>query len=233
MFKNKKIGIVIPCYKVSRKIKKVVSKLPTFIDKIYLVSDACTENSLDQIKSKSKKIIKIFRKKNGGVGAAVKDGYKLSLKDNNDITVRIDGDGQMDLKLIKKFINPIIRKQAEFTKGNRFKNFYFLKEMPFARVVGNIFFSLLGNFQTRNFKIFDFLNGYTSISNNTLRKLIKKNLDNDYFFETCCIFYLSKMKIKILDIETRPIYGDEKSNMNILTVGLGIFFKNLFFFKKK
>ena len=140
MYKGKKIAIVIPCYKVSNIINNVIINLPNFVDNIYLIDDKCPENSLKYIKSKSKKIKKKYRNINKGVGAAVKDGYKYSLRDKNDITVRIDGDGQMDIKYIKKFINPIIDRTAEFTKGNRFKDLSFLKNMPLMRIVGNIFF---------------------------------------------------------------------------------------------
>ena len=38
---------------------------------------------------------------------------------------RIDGDGQMDLKLIKNFMDPIIENKGEFLKGNSFKFKYF------------------------------------------------------------------------------------------------------------
>ena len=56
MYKGKKIAIVIPCYKVSNSISKVVRDLPNFVDKVYLVDDKCPENSLKNIKFKSKKI---------------------------------------------------------------------------------------------------------------------------------------------------------------------------------
>ena len=172
MYKKKKIALVIPCYKVSSFINQVIKDIPRFVDKVYVVDDKCPENSVKCIRSKSKKIIKIFRNTNGGVGAAVKDGYRFSLRDQNHITIRIDGDCQMELKLIKHFIDPIIEKKAEFLKGNRFKNLNFLQEMPFFRIVGNILFSTIGNLLTKNVKIFDFLNGYTSISNNSLRKVM-------------------------------------------------------------
>ena len=174
MYKNKKIAVVIPCYKVSKFINKVISDLPNFVDNIYLIDDACPEDSLNKIISKSKKIKKIFRRINGGVGAAVKDGYRYSLKDENHIIVRIDGDGQMDLKLIKCFIDPIINKKAEFTKGNRFTNITFVSKMPVLRILGNIFFSIIGNLMIKNFKIFDFLNGYTCINHLALNKILKK-----------------------------------------------------------
>ena len=221
---------MIPCYKVSNLINQVIKSIPSFVDKIYVIDDKCPENSVRRIKSKSRKIIKIFRNINGGVGAAVKDGYRFSLRDNNHITIRIDGDGQMDLKLIKNFIDPIIQKKAEFLKGNRFVELNFLKNMPFLRIVGNILFSIMGNLMTKNIKIFDFLNGYTSINNNALRKVIKKKLDDDYFFDTILIYQLSKLKIKILDVPTKAKYENEISNINIFITGSSILYKNLVFF---
>ena len=229
MYKKKKIALVIPCYRVSKLINNVIKDIPSFVDKVYVVDDECPENSVKCIKSNSKKIIKIFRNKNGGVGAAVKDGYKYSLKDKNHITIRIDGDGQMDLKLIKNFMDPIIENKGEFLKGNRFVNLNILKEMPFLRIIGNIFFSIIGNLIKKNFKIFDFLNGYTSIKNKALGKVIKKNLDDDYFFDTILIYQLSKLNIRILDVPMKARYESEESNLNIITTGISFVFKNLKF----
>ena len=209
--------------------------MPKFIDKIYLVDDKCPENSVKKVKSKSKKIKKIFRKINGGVGAAVKDGYNLSLKDKNYLTVRIDGDGQMDLNLIKRFIDPIINNEAEFTKGNRFSNFSFIRKMPALRILGNIFFSLFGNLIIKNLSIFDFLNGYTSLSNRAIYKVMKTNLDNDFFFDSTLIYQSAKLKIKILDIDMEAKYENEKSNIKIVETGLSFLVKNILFilgFKK-
>lgn len=229
MYKKKKIAIVIPCYKVSRLINNVIDDIPNFVDKIYVVDDKCPENSVKCIKSRSRKIIKIFRNKNGGVGAAVKEGYKYSLKDKNHITIRIDGDGQMDLKLIKYFMDPIIEDKGEFLKGNRFINLNIFKKMPFLRVIGNIFFSIIGNLITKNYKIFDFLNGYTSINNKALSRVIKKNLDDDYFFDTILIYQLSRLNIRILDVPMKAKYESEESNLNIVTTGISFIFKNLKF----
>lgn len=229
MYKGKKIAIVIPCYKVSKLINQVIKEIPSFVDNVYVIDDKCPQNSVKCIKSKSRKIKKIFREKNGGVGAAVKDGYKSSLKDKNYITIRIDGDAQMDLKLIKNFMDPILEKKGEFIKGNRFMDLNFLKKMPFPRIIGNIFFSLIGNFVTKNFRIFDYLNGYTSIKNSALSKVIKKNLDDDYFFDTILIYQLSKLNIKILDVPMPAKYENEESNINIVVTGLIFLFKNFRF----
>ena len=101
--------------------------------------------------------------------------------------------------------------------------------MPFPRIIGNIFFSLIGNFVTKNFRIFDYLNGYTSIKNSALSKVIKKNLDDDYFFDTILIYQLSKLNIKILDVPMPAKYENEESNINIVVTGLIFLFKNFRF----
>ena len=226
MYKGIKIAIVIPCYRVSGILNNVLKKIPNYVDNIYLVDDKCPENSVKKIKSKSRKIKRIYRKTNGGVGAAVKDGYRFSLKDNNNIIIRIDGDDQMDLKLIKYFIDPIIKKKAEFIKGNRFRDLTFIKRMPFLRIFGNIFFSIIGNLISKNLKIFDFLNGYTSINKQALKKVLRTNLDDDYFFDTMLIYQLTKLNIKILDVPIKARYENEQSNINVLTTGLSILLKN-------
>ena len=135
----------------------------------------------------------------------------------------------MDLKLIKNFINPIIKKRADFTKGNRFKDLSFFKNMPIQRILGNILFSIIGILIAKNTKIFDFLNGYTAINNLALRKVLKMNLDDDYYFDTILIYQLSKLNTKILDIRMKAKYENEKSNINVFKTGFSFLFKNLIF----
>ena len=54
MKSNKKIAVVIPCYKVSKQIKEVVYSIPEFIDHIIVVDDACPEYSGNIAKKWSK-----------------------------------------------------------------------------------------------------------------------------------------------------------------------------------
>ena len=131
---------------------------------------------------KSKKVKVIFNKKNGGVGYAMKAGYSQSLKDNIDLSVKIDADGQMDPGLIKFFIEPLIFENYDYTKGNRFGKIKNIFNMPIMRILGNIFFSLLAKITTKNTNLFDFHNGYTAIKNDALKKINYKNLDDTFFF---------------------------------------------------
>ena len=101
--------------------------------------------------------------------------------------------------------------------------------MPFLRILGNVFFFTNRKFNYKKYKFFDILNGFTSIDNSALRKVIKTNLDDDFFFDSVLIYQLFKLKIKVLDVSIKAKYEDEKSNINILTTGILFLFKNLCF----
>ena len=226
----RKIAVIIPCYKSSESILKVISKIPSFVSKIYIVDDKCPQKTGYLVKKKlkkNKKINVIFNLFNGGVGFAMKKGFKKSLKDKMDISVKIDSDGQMNPKLISKFINPIINSEFEYTKGNRFFNIKNLKYMPIHRLLGNIFFSMLAKISTKNFNIFDFHNGYIAIKNSVLNKINYKSLDNSFFFETHLLFRLKKKNIKIGQINMIPVYKNEISNLNELKVGFQFLINHL------
>ena len=116
--KNKTV-VVIPCFKVKKKILHVVKKCIKYFDYIICVDDCCPENSGNYIKRKFKKIKKvkvIFNNKNLGVGGAVKVGYKYILNKNFKYIIKIDGDGQMDPKEYYNLVEPIKSKRASYTK---------------------------------------------------------------------------------------------------------------------
>jgi glycosyltransferase involved in cell wall biosynthesis len=51
----------------------------------------------------------IVHEHNQGVGGAVMTGYKAAITDGADAIVKVDGDGQMDPKLIPHFVDPVGR----------------------------------------------------------------------------------------------------------------------------
>lgn len=227
---KKKVSVIIPSYKASRTITNVIKKIPKFVNKIYVVDDKCPEKTGLLIKKKfnnNRKIKVILRKKNAGVGASMKDGYTMSLKDKMHISVKIDSDGQMDPTLIGEFIEPIINKGYDYSKGNRFHALTNLYKMPFKRVVGNIFFSYLAKITTGNLNIFDVHNGYTAIKNSVLNEINYTDLDNTFFFETHMLYKLTKKNKKIAQIKMSPIYKDEKSNLNDFKVGFQFLLKHI------
>lgn len=57
---------------------------------------------------------------NSGIGGAVQTGYKYALKNNYDVAIQFDGDGQHDITFVDTLIAPILSKKANMTIGSRF-----------------------------------------------------------------------------------------------------------------
>ena len=89
--KNKKISVVIPCYKVKNKILQVIKKISKEIKKIYVIDDCCPQKTGAFLKknNKDKRVKILFNKKNMGVGKATMKGLEYAFNiDNADIEIR-------------------------------------------------------------------------------------------------------------------------------------------------
>ena len=121
MHQNEKIGVIIPCYKVSGFICDVIRKVADSVSFIIIVDDCCPEKSGALVKKTftDPRIQVIYHTSNLGVGGAVLAGYQAAIEAGATIMVKMDGDGQMDPALIPEFITPIATGEADYTKGNR------------------------------------------------------------------------------------------------------------------
>lgn len=214
------IAVVIPSYKVKKHIIKVISEIGSEIDKIYVVDDKCPENSGKYVEDncKDKRVIVVYNDENKGVGGAVKSGYKKALEDNCEIIVKLDGDGQMEPKLISGLIAPIVKNKADYVKGNRFFYLDTLMKMPKMRLFGNSILSLINKIVNGYWDIIDPTNGFTAIHYNTLQSLNLDKIDNRYFFESDMLFRLGTIKAVVADFPMNAKYEDEKSNLSIKKV---------------
>ena len=60
MISNKKISVVIPVYNVGETIINFLSKIPDYVDKIYLIDDCCPLGTGEIAKKKFIKPIKTY-----------------------------------------------------------------------------------------------------------------------------------------------------------------------------
>jgi hypothetical protein len=157
----------------------------------------------------------IFNEKNLGVGGAVKEGYKMGLKEGCDILVKVDGDDQMDPRLIKYLVQPILKGEADYVKGNRFYKLEDLKSMPKIRLIGNSVLSFINKAVNGYWNIMDPTNGFTAIHKHSLSQLPLNKIENRYFFESDMLFRLGLIRAVVVDFPIVAVYKDEKSNLRI------------------
>jgi glycosyltransferase involved in cell wall biosynthesis len=214
MLKNQKIAVVIPAYNVLKHLKDVIISIPDFVDKIIVVDDKCPQNS-GKIVENLDRVTVIYHSKNQGVGGAVFSGYKEAIKQECDIVVKIDGDGQMDTAYLQNLITPLIDNKADYTKGNRFFDLTKLKTMPKMRLFGNSVLSFLVKAASGYWNIMDPTNGYTAITKKAIKLLEYRSIDKRYFFETSMLINLNIMNLVVKDVPIPAKYGDEESNLSI------------------
>jgi glycosyltransferase involved in cell wall biosynthesis len=221
---------VVPAYKVSRHIVGVVQNALQHCHHVVVVDDCCPQQSgkLVMDATLGDNVTVIFNQVNLGVGGAVMAGYAFAAK-NLDATVivKIDGDGQMDCSLIPEFVAPILRGEADYTKGNRFFDLRQLGQMPRIRIFGNAVLSLMAKLSTGYWDIFDPTNGYTAIHADVARRLPFDKISSRYFFETDVLFRLNTLRAAVVDVPMDAIYADEVSNLRIRKIAGEFLFKHL------
>ena len=234
MKNNPKISnvyIVIPAYKVKLHILEILDKIliNKSISKIFVVDDFCPENTGEfVIQNCSDSRVSVIRNKaNLGVGGAVMTGYRAAIAEGADIIIKIDGDGQMDPDLIPAFIEPILRGEADYTKGNRFFEIETIRQMPWTRLIGNTGLSFLTKLSTGYWNLFDPTNGYTAINSSVAARLPFEKISFRYFFESDMLFRLNTMRAVVVDIPMFARYGSEKSNLKVWREFPHFFYKNM------
>lgn len=222
-YKCQQIVVAIPCYNVKEHILDVLSSIPNFVDKVILVNDTSTDLSpenFDLLVKESglnESLIIIHHEVNQGVGGSMITAYTASIKAGMDITVKIDGDGQMDASQIEKLLDTVCdyRLAADFAKGNRFAELKALQKMPIIRRIGNFGLSFLVKFSSGYWRIFDPTNGFLVIRNETLKKLDLTRLHKRYFFECSQLIELYYSGATVCDVPMPALYGEEKSHLSI------------------
>ena len=122
--KKEKILLIIPAYNESEGIVGVIKKVEVYCEKSdykidYLViNDGSTDDEEEILLSHRIKHVELVQ--NLGIGGAVQTGYLYAKRNNYDIAIQFDGDGQHDIESLPHLIDPIINGEADFTVGSRF-----------------------------------------------------------------------------------------------------------------
>ena len=232
---NPRISVVIPSYKVTRHILGVIAGIGPEVSRIYVVDDKCPDGSGQFVREHchDPRVVVIAHAENQGVGGAVMSGYQAAIAEGVDIIVKVDGDGQMDARLIPDFVAPILAGEADYTKGNRFFDLEQISQMPAIRLFGNAVLSLLTKLSSGYWDLFDPTNGYTAIHADAARHLPLHRISKRYFFETDMLFRLNTINAAVVDVPMDASYGDEVSNLKISKIVTEFLVKHLRNFGKR
>ncbi|MBN2331321.1 MAG: glycosyltransferase family 2 protein [Candidatus Aenigmarchaeota archaeon] len=219
MYKKLRVSLVIPAYNEQKLIIPTLKGVPRYVDRVYVVDDRSKDSTpklvVDYAK-KDRRVRLIRHGKNMGVGQAIITGYRQSSKDGYDIAVVVGGDNQMDLADMPNFLEPFVKNEADYVKGNRWM-WRSLESMPKHRLLGNSTLSFLTKIASGYWKIFDTQDGYTAV-----RKRVIDTVDWDkawkgYGYVSDWLIRMNAYGFRVKDVPRRPIYlpGERQSQIGI------------------
>jgi dolichol-phosphate mannosyltransferase len=224
-----RVAVIVPAYRVRDQINEVIAGIPAWVAGIYVVDDACPEGSGDWVEENNRDPrVRVLRHEcNQGVGGAVSTGYSRALADGADVLVKMDGDGQMDPALLPQLLGPILRGDADYTKGNRFYDLDRIAQMPPMRLLGNAVLSFMTKLSSGYWDIFDPTNGYTALHARVAGRLAMAKISRRYFFETDMLFRLNTIRAVVVDVPMEARYEGESSSLRIGRIVHEFLFKHI------
>ena len=210
MYRQLRTAVVIPAFNEARAVGRAIATLPAFIDHVIVVDDASTDDTAGAAHARGghREGFEIVRHPvNRGVGAAIVSGYRRAQALQCDVSVVMAGDGQMDPADLPTLLDPIARDDADYVKGNRFMHPSVWREMPAARIVGNVVLSAATKVTSGYHHVFDSQCGYTAIGKRALDAIDLDGVFPRYGYPNDVLSRLNVAEMRVMDVPVRPIYG--------------------------
>lgn len=223
MLEGKSIAVVVPAYNEELLIGRVIETMPDYVDSIVIVDDQSADETVAKVEHSIqqgfKKVHLLRQEKNSGVGAAIVRGYQYAAENGMDVVAVMAGDAQMDPDDLIKIVQPVVRDEADYTKGNRLFTGEAWKIIPKHRYLGNAFLSLLTKASSGYWHLADSQTGFTAISAKAIALLPLYRLYPRYGYPNHLLAMLNVYNQRVKDVPIRPVYNiGEKSGIRLWKV---------------
>ncbi len=212
MWRDARVGVVVPAFCEEERIGRVVTTLPDWVSQVVVVDDASTDRTAERVRELGRARVELIcHERNQGVGAAIATGYRRALELGTEILVVMAGDAQMDPCDLPRLIEPIADGRADYVKGNRFVHPE-ARAMPFFRRVAGAALSSLTRAAT-GLAVDDTQCGFTALSAAAARELPLDELWPRYGYPNDLLGMLAAGGFRVAEVPVRPVYRGEKSGV--------------------
>jgi glycosyltransferase involved in cell wall biosynthesis len=213
MFEGRRVYVVIPAYNEEKLIGRVLDTMPELVDRMIAVDDASRDETARILCAAQGKLgprLRVIRhEQNRGVGAAIVSGYHAALEEleGKDLVVIMAGDAQMDPAELPRLLAPLVKDQADYTKGNRLLTGEAWRIIPRHRYLGNAALSFATKIASGYWHVADSQSGYTAITVEALSVLQLHRLYPRYGFPNHLLVELNNYDFRVRDVPMRPVYN--------------------------
>jgi len=193
---NKKytVSLVIPAKNEEGGIAEIIDQSKNFVDEIIVIDGHSNDRTRELALAKG---AKVFLDNQKGKGDAYKVGIK---KATGDIIVFIDADGSHDPTQIPALVEPLMKDEADFVIGSRFKggsDEWKGDLNTYLRAIGGGFLILMINY-IWGAELTECLNGFRAIRRKAALQLNLKA--NDFDIEQHMVVQCLKKKLRVKEV---------------------------------
>src|ERR1041384_6302309 len=220
MYKGQSITVIIPCLNEEQGIRRVLERMPNFVDEVIVVDNNSTDGTHDVAASLGAKVI---REEVRGYGRSYKRGFSCA---SSDLIVTLDGDHSYPVDALSYLLEAFLHLDVDFLNASRFP----VRDpaaMSFKHHVGNLALSI-----AMSLLFFRWVRDSQSgmwVFRRSILKEMKLESDGMAFSEEIKIEALRSSTIRFREISIQYSSRLGETNLNAWRDG----FRNLAFLVKK
>jgi glycosyltransferase involved in cell wall biosynthesis len=221
--------VVIPAYQAERHVRRVVQRVVSAeledLSRIIVVNDGSrdgTRQELESLEPTRCPLDHLERVRNGGYGAAMKDGLERARKYDPEIVACVHADGQYSPELLPKLCAELRSRRLDLLQGSRIASGTALAGgMPRYKYVANAVLNRLENL-TLGLDMSDYHSGYLVYSAEALARLPFRRFSDSFDFDLEVIAAARAHGLAVAEAPVPTHYGDEVSHLNPIGYGFRV-----------
>jgi glycosyltransferase involved in cell wall biosynthesis len=223
------VAVVIPAYQAERHLPATVARLMAAgvpgLTAVVIVDDGSRDGTgalAEGLAARHPSIIVIRRPRNGGYGAAMKDGLRAAVAAGAEVVAGVHADGQYSPEVLPRLLAERAARGLDVLQGSRIASGTARSGgMPLYKIAGNALLNVVENGVLR-LGLTDYHSGYLIHGPRALQALPWPRLSDSFDFD---LEVLAAARAHGLAVGEAPIpthYGDEVSHLVPVTYGLRV-----------
>ena len=220
------VAVVVPAYNAARHVRSVVERIAAMelpeLTQIVVVNDGSTDatsNEVDALTRLRCNVERIDRPRNGGYGAAMKDGLDYVIARGARLVACIHADGQYSPEALPRLVSEMRARAVDVLQGSRIAPGTALAGgMPLYKYCANAVLNRIEN-RALALDMTDYHSGYLLYGVRAL-SLPFRTFSNSFDFDLEVIASARAHGLTIAESGIPTHYGDEVSHLRPISYGL-------------
>jgi glycosyltransferase involved in cell wall biosynthesis len=229
--------VVMPAYDAGRHVRGVIERLlavdaraealaaPLGLERIIVVDDGSRDDTRQQVlglPGARVAIELIERARNGGYGAAMKDGIAAAMRRDPDALACVHADGQYGPEALPALLHRMRSHGLDLLQGSRIASGTARSGgMPRYKYAANALLNRIEN-RTLGLGLSDYHSGYLLYGRRALRRLPFRELSDSFDFDLEAIAAARARGLRVGEAPVPTHYGDEISHLRPIPYGLRV-----------